>query len=76
MLKGIGVHEKDAKKKWCRHGRMPFTVGLVKYETNVVNRDREGQPISFCLGSKCMDWETIEEQDDGEVGRCGVGLEP
>ena len=65
--------EENAKKCWCRHGRLA-------HSSFSHNRNGDGSPASFCLGSKCMHWEwdLIEDDDTGLTelsdiyGGCGA----
>lgn len=74
------VTVEEAKTKWCRHGREPFSKD-VNYSDGAgiavaaVNRMSSGGASTMCFGNGCMAWTwadpkalTIEERK----GFCGA----
>jgi len=74
MNNSLGISEAKAKKKWCRHGIMAASTGLVDSDRTPCNRSKADEPVCFCIGEACMDWVTVEERDEpeGNIGYCGA----
>lgn len=68
--------ETEAAEKWCPHAREPAGTGT-GWESVSVNRDCHAKPMTFCIGSRCMQWRW---SDDGKSpyyrGYCGLAGKP
>jgi hypothetical protein len=66
------VTEKEAEKKWCRHGFV--MVDRADHRGGrAASANRGASSTCRCLGSECMDWEWAsgpDGQGDKRVGFC------
>lgn len=70
------VTEKEARSKWCRHGRMlAYSSRHTGVASAAVNRTlidhKNDAPIAFCLASNCMAWEWHDPESVVEDERRG-----
>ena len=61
------VNDATAKSKWCPFGRVPYITPVA------INRTETDLPFTRCLGSGCMAWRIVGDDDHGY---CGIAGEP